>query len=290
MSSCSSCHDKTCSAKEKQETETVAEFEQRQRLQSNLCRIKDKIVVLSGKGGVGKSTVAVNLAQTLTQKGYKVGLLDVDVHGPSVPTLLGLSGHSIRGSGDGVDPLIAGDLKVMSVGFLLQDENEAVIWRGPAKYGVIKQLLATVNWGHLDYLVVDCPPGTGDEPLATMELLGDVSGAVIVTTPQDLALCDVRRSITFCRRLSAPIYGVIENMSGFVCPHCLERIDIFKSGGSLDMTQEMGVKHLGSLPIMPEVVRAGDAGTPISQSSQHESAREAFEIVFKKLMTEIEEH
>ena len=290
MSSCSSCQNKSCSAQEKKETESDAEFEQRQRLLSNLCRIKNKIVVLSGKGGVGKSTIAVNLAQALLDRGHRVGLLDVDVHGPSVPTMLGLAGHGVQGSNDGVEPLIAGGLKVMSVGFLLQDENEAVIWRGPAKYGVIKQLLATVNWGDLDYLIVDSPPGTGDEPLATMELLGDVSGAVIVTTPQDLALCDVRRSITFCRRLSAPIYGVVENMSGFLCPHCNERIDIFKAGGSIDMTQDMGVKHLGSLTLLPEVVRAGDSGRPILHPASDEEAKMAFEEVFENLIKEIETH
>ena len=287
MSSCSTCSDSACSAKKQLDGESAEQYQQRQALHSRLCQIKKKVVVLSGKGGVGKSTVAVNFALSLAHSGLKVGLLDVDVHGPSVPTLLGVAGHTVTGEGNGVDPIVAQGIKVMSVGFLLQDENEAVIWRGPAKYGVIKQLLSTVNWGELDCLVVDCPPGTGDEPLATMELLGEVSGAIVVTTPQKLAVSDVRRSVTFCHRLSVPILGVIENMSGFICPHCQENVDVFKTGGGEDITSDFGLRNLGTLPLMPEIVIAGDDGVPVVKREEDTAAKRAFERVFSPLVKEL---
>ncbi|MEN6537762.1 MAG: Mrp/NBP35 family ATP-binding protein, partial [Bryobacteraceae bacterium] len=198
-------------------------------LEETLRRIKHKIVVLSGKGGVGKSTVAVNLAVSLGLAGNKVGILDVDIHGPSVPKMLHLEDHRLESNGQKLIPAEVGNIKAISIGFLLQGADDAVIWRGPRKAGLIKQFVEEVNWGDLYYLIVDCPPGTGDEPLSVIQALGNTDGAVVVTTPQDVALVDVRKSISFCQQLGLPVLGVIENMSGFVCPHCGEVADIFKS-------------------------------------------------------------
>jgi len=225
--------------------------------------IQHKIIVLSGKGGVGKSTVAVNVAMALTMARKQVGLFDADVHGPSVPKLMGLEKAKPVIKGDYlVPPEFEGDMKVMSLGFLIRGKNEAVVWRGPMKTQAINQLLKDTLWGPLDYLVIDCPPGTGDEPLSVIQLIGDVDGAVVVTTPQEVALADVRRSINFCQALKVPVLGVVENMSGFVCPHCGERTDIFKSGSGEAMAAKMGVPFLGSVPIDPEVMRSCDAGRP----------------------------
>ncbi|MCU0846478.1 MAG: Mrp/NBP35 family ATP-binding protein [Spirochaetes bacterium] len=229
-----------------------------------MSRIAHKIVVLSGKGGVGKSTVAVNLAVSLARKKFKTGLLDIDIHGPSVPKLLGLENSKLFGTDDGkILPVEYDDfLKVMSVGFMLSETDDAVIWRGPLKYGIIKQFLKDVLWGNLDYLIVDSPPGTGDEPLSVCQLMEKPEGAVIVTTPQDVALVDVRKSITFCRQLNMPVIGVIENMSGFICPHCGNESQIFKSGGGRNMALDMNVPFLGSIPIDIGIVEKSDAGTP----------------------------
>lgn len=232
-------------------------------LKDNMAKIKHKIIVMSGKGGVGKSTVATNLAVALAEKKFKTGLLDIDVHGPSVPKLLGVEDQMAAGSGDkSIIPVKYNDyLSIMSVGFLMPDRDQAVIWRGPLKYGVIKQFLTDVLWGELDYLIVDSPPGTGDEPLSICQLIENPDGAVIVTTPQDVALVDVRKSVTFCRQLKMPVIGVVENMSGFVCPHCGKETEIFKSGGGRDMAHDMGVPFLGSIPLEPRIVESGDDGT-----------------------------
>ena len=249
---CESCSDKQgCGEKSEEE----------QALCNALARIKNKIVVLSGKGGVGKSTVAVNLAQALATAGMKTGLLDVDVHGPSLPRLLSLSGERARLDAGRLEPLSAGpNLWVMSLGFLLSSASEAVIWRGPAKMGVIKQFLRDVAWGDLDYLVVDCPPGTGDEPLSVLQLLGPEAKALIVTTPQGVAVDDVRRSVTFCAELGNPVLGIVENMSGHLCSKCGQVEDIFGSGGGEALAEETGVPFLGKIPLDPEVARAGDEG------------------------------
>ncbi|MGA1796847.1 MAG: iron-sulfur cluster carrier protein MrpORP [bacterium] len=235
-------------------------------LRERMARVKHKILVLSGKGGVGKSTIAVNMAVALALAGKKSGLLDVDVHGPSVPKLLNLGGKKIEATDAGIIPIGFGEnLKVMSLGLLLQGQNEPVIWRGPLKFGVIRQFLQDVIWGELDFLVVDSPPGTGDEPLSVAQLLLEEGGgvhAVIVTTPQEVALADVRKSVNFCRSLNVPIVGVVENMSGFVCPHCGTASAIFKTGGGEQMAHEMGVHFLGSVPLDPQVVEASDEGKP----------------------------
>lgn len=236
-----------------------------QRLRTALQRIQHKILVFSGKGGVGKSTVAVNLAVTLAQSGLRVGLLDLDFHGPSVPTLLGLRKERAVQGGVGILPVEAHEMKVMSVAFLLEKEDAAVIWRGPMKMATIRQLLTDVEWGDLDVLVFDAPPGTGDEPLSICQLIPDADGAILVTTPQEVALSDVRRSIRFCEQLRLPVLGVIENMAGFACPACGEIADIFRRGGGERMAGEMQVPFLGAVPLDAAIVRAGDEGIPYVQ-------------------------
>jgi len=250
------------------------ELEQAQ-VRQRMASIKHKILVLSGKGGVGKSTVAVNLAVSLALAGKPTGLLDIDIHGPSVPKILSLEGEGVVPGQDGMLPVRMGEnLKVMSIGFLLPSGDDAVIWRGPRKYHTIKQFLKDVEWGDLDFLIVDSPPGTGDEPLAIAQLLENADGALVVTTPQDVALSDVRRGITFCRSLNLPVLGVIENMSGFVCPKCGERTDIFRSGGGEKMATEMKVPFLGRIPIDPQIVEACDSGQPyIQQFADSATAR-----------------
>lgn len=259
-SPCSRCSSTTCAAHHRQEGESETAFVDRQKLQSRLCRIRHKIVVLSGKGGVGKSMVAVNLAVALTMRGKDIGLLDIDVHGPSIPTMLGLEGHTIGGSEDGMLPVLLGRLKVMSAGFLLKSQDDAVIWRGPMKMNAIKQFLKDVFWGDLDYLIIDSPPGTGDEPLAICRLIGDMDGAVIVTTPQKVAAVDVRKSISFCRKMGVPILGLVENMSGFVCPQCGTVSRILSSGGGRKIAVDMDVPFLGSIPMDPKIAEACDEG------------------------------
>lgn len=254
-------------------------------LDDRMGRIRHKIMVLSGKGGVGKSTVAVNLSVALALAGKRVGLLDVDFHGPSIPRLLGLEGGRVGARGETILPVEhRSGLKVMSLGFLIGGESEAVIWRGPMKMNVIKQFLQDVEWGELDHLVMDFPPGTGDEPLSVAQLIKGVSGAVVVTTPQELALSDVRRCIAFCRKLDVPVLGVIENMSGFACPKCGENVDIFKRGGGEVMAREVGVPFLGRVPIDPELVETSDAGRPMVLAETHSETTKAFLQIVKPVL------
>ena len=246
-------------------------------LQRRMRDIGRKLLVLSGKGGVGKSTVAANLAVALARAGKTVGLLDVDVHGPSIPKLMGLEGRRPTMDGAQLEPLRVTDkLKVMSIAFLLGSRSDAVIWRGPLKYNVIRQFLKDVAWGRLDYLVIDSPPGTGDEPLSVAQLVGSPAGALIVTTPQDLSISDVRRCVSFCNALSLPVTGIVENMSGFVCPKCGEKTDLFKTGGGQTLAEEMNVPFLGRIPIDPQVVDSGDSGTPFVQRFPDSGAAKAF--------------
>ncbi len=254
-------------------------------LESRMGDIGQKVLVLSGKGGVGKSTVAANLAAALAQTGKRVGLLDVDVHGPSIPKLMGLEDQPVQSSGTELLPVKLNDhLAVMSIGFLLSSGNDPVIWRGPRKYHLIRQFLKDVLWGQLDYLVVDSPPGTGDEPLSVAQMVGSPAGAVIVTTPQDVAISDVRRCVSFCNTLSLPILGIVENMSGFVCPRCGETIDLFKRGGGAALAREVNVPLLGQIPIDVEVVNAGDAGTPLLGNGPHSPAATAFSQVVEAIV------
>lgn len=272
----------SCNVNHKQASQDTKDEE----LKHQISEIKHKIVVLSGKGGVGKSTVATNLAVALSLKGKRVGLLDIDFHGPSVPKLLGLENQPLGMDGNGIVPSGYGEnLKVMSIGFMLQNQDDAVIWRGPLKMGAIKQFLTDVKWGALDFLIVDSPPGTGDEPLSIMQILGEGTKAVIVTTPQDISLSDVRKSITFCHKMNVAIIGVIENMSGFVCPHCGEAVNIFKTGGGEKMAKEMGTPFLGRIPLDPQIVESGDSGQPYVDASAKSESAKAFEQAIQSILS-----
>ena len=252
----------------------------------NLSKINQIIVVLSGKGGVGKSTVAVNLALSLALRGLRTGLMDVDIHGPSVPKLLNLTDKRPTVKGDEIIPItyLSDLLKVMSMGFLLQGTEQAVIWRGPLKYSMIKDFIAHVQWGSLDYLVVDCPPGTGDEPLSVAQFLKGKAKAVIVTTPQQVATIDVEKCITFCKQLELPVVGVIENMSGFVCPHCGITVDIFSKGGGELLATQYGIPFLGSIPLDPDIARSGDEEKPYVYFYSKTVAAKVFDDMVEKIV------
>jgi ATP-binding protein involved in chromosome partitioning len=244
----------------------------------SLGKIKNKILVMSGKGGVGKSTVAVNLAMSLAKRGHKVGLMDVDLHGPDVVRMLNLQGVlETPAEPEGlISPLTHGEnLKVVSLEYMMKDRDEAIIWRGPLKIQAIRQFIADMDWGELDYLVVDSPPGTGDEPLTVAQTIPLVK-AVVVTTPQQVALADVRKSISFCKSVKIDVVGVVENMSGFVCPHCGETVDIFKSGGGEQVARQFDLPFLGRIPMDPQVVAAGDDGTTYLSSDEQSPAVQAF--------------
>jgi len=276
---------KSSTARKLPSKEEIEEIRERLALQDNISRIKHKIVVLSGKGGVGKSTIATNIALALSLKGQKVGLMDVDIHGPSIPKMLGLEGATLKGSEEGLAPIVFSDnLRVISVGFILKTQSDAIIWRAPLKHKIIKEFLTDVKWGEMDYLIIDSPPGTGDEPLSTIQLMEDADGAIVVTTPQDVALTDVRKAITFCRQVRLPIIGVVENMSGFVCPHCNKTVDIFKSGGGEKMASEMDVPFLGRIPLEPKIVETGDNGHPYLQGYRDSETARAFSVVIEPLL------
>ncbi len=238
------------------------------RLKRRLALIRHSVVVLSGKGGVGKSTVAVHLAAAARRAGLAAGLLDVDIHGPSLPTMLGVTRAPVVVAGDALIPVEVGGVKVMSMGFLLGDQDQAVVWRGPMKMKAIAQFLTDVEWGELDLLVVDAPPGTGDEPLSVCQLLEHPDGAVVVTTPQDVAITAVRKSVTFCRRLGIEVIGVVENMSGFVCPGCGLVTDVFGAGAGERMAASMGVPFLGRVPMHPQITATCDAGAALAAATE----------------------
>ncbi|MEA4862539.1 MAG: P-loop NTPase [Victivallaceae bacterium] len=261
------------------------ESEQDCRLKLGMSKIKNKLVVMSGKGGVGKSTVAVNLAAALALEGKNVGLLDVDIHGPSVPKMLHLENQRPSSENELLLPVAVGNLKVMSIGFLLHNPDDAVIWRGPAKIGLIKQLLSDVVWGDLDYLVIDCPPGTGDEPLSICQMIPD-GQAVLVTTPQQVAASDVAKSLNFCNQLGYKVLGIVENMAGFVCPKCGEVTEIFSAGAGEELAARFNVKLLGRVPIDPAVCRGGDAGTPFVHSFADSAAAKAFAAIIAPLLAD----
>ena len=251
-----------------------------------LAKIKHVLVVLSGKGGVGKSTVAANLALGLTLRGKQVGLLDVDVHGPSIPKILGLQGERAMSDGEKLLPAETPEgLKVMSTALILEKPDEPIVWRGPLKAGVIKQFLGEVRWGELDYLIVDCPPGTGDEPLSICQLIPNADGAILVTTPQQVATLDVSKSITFCNQIGMRIVGLIENMSGFTCPCCGTFTPIFKTGGGEALAKEYGLPFLGKLPIATEIGASGDEGRPFVVSHPESPAAKAFMAVVDEVLS-----
>ncbi|MGE4285476.1 MAG: P-loop NTPase [Phycisphaerae bacterium] len=252
--------------------------------EQSLNKIGKKILVMSGKGGVGKSSVAVNLAAWLHSQGKKVGLLDVDLHGPSVPRMLNVSGKDVQQYGEMVLPATTLDgMKVMSIGFMLESDSSPVIWRGPAKHSVIDQFVNKVLWGELDYLIVDCPPGTGDEPLSAVQTLKDPYGAVIVTTPQQVSVVDVKKCISFCEKIQVKVLGVLENMAGFVCQGCGKRVDIFQSGGGEAVAEEFSVPFLGSIPMDAEVVESGETGAPIILRGTDSTTAQAMATAFGKI-------
>jgi len=231
-------------------------------IRERLKEFKHKLLVMSGKGGVGKSTVAAYLSVMLARKGFRVGLMDVDLHGPSIPRLLGLKGNILSSQeGNKAIPLqYMPNLEVMSIESLLGDKDAATIWRGPLKIGVIKQFIADIAWSNADYLIIDSPPGTGDEPLTIAQVIPDTK-AVIVTTPQEISLADVRKSINFCRQVNMEILGLVENGSGLTCPHCGKTIDLYKTNGGMLTAKKAGLNLLGSLPLEPDIVVEGDNGT-----------------------------
>lgn len=233
-----------------------------EKLNTNLKNISHILFVLSGKGGVGKSTLATNIAIYLANKKNKVGLLDIDIHGPSIPKLLGIENAKLTITENEIHSVtVTPYLHVMSMAFLLQNQDHPVIWRGPMKMGAIQQFLRDVNWGKLDYLIIDLPPGTGDEPLSIAQLIPKADGAIIVTTPQDVALLSVRKSISFVQKMGLPVIGIIENMSGFKCPHCGKAINLFKTGGAQQAAKDFNVPFLGKIPLEPAIAESGDAGT-----------------------------
>jgi len=251
---------------------------------NSLKKIKHVLIIMSGKGGVGKSTVAANLAVALSMRGYETGLMDVDIHGPNIPKMLKIEDAVITGDENGLFPVIVPPhLKVMSMAFLLQDRDSPVIWRGPMKMGAIKQFIGDVRWGELDYLIVDLPPGTGDEPLSIAQLIPKADGSIVVTTPQEVALLDSRKSVNFSKSLKLPVIGIIENMSGMICPHCGERIDLFKVGGGKKAAEDLDVPFLGAVPIDPKVVISSDDGMPIVLLDSDSEAAKAFVDIVNKI-------
>ena len=257
-------------------------------IRENMKDVKHKIVVLSGKGGVGKTTVATNLATSFAKRGLKSGILDVDIYGPNVPKLLGLEGQHPLADDKAIIPVSGPlDLKVMSMGFLLQHSDDAVAWRGPLVGKAIQQFLSDVKWGELDVIVVDLPPGTGDEILSILQSIPDIDGVIIVSTPQEVAVLDARRAIKLVEKMGVPILGIIENMSEFVCPHCETSHKLFGEGVTQRAADEFKVQHLGALPLDPRIIKLSDDGTPFVVADPESKAAKAFGDVVDKLSKKI---
>jgi len=262
----------------------MANKEEDIKVTKTLKKIKNRLLVFSGKGGVGKTTVAVNLALAFAQKGMKVGLMDVDIHGPNVAKMFGVEDKRMIVSPEGIKTVLVDDnLKLVSMSFLLENPNLPVIWRGPMKMKAIQQFIGDVEWGELDWLVIDSPPGTGDEPLSVAQLI-PASGAVVVTTPQEVSLMDSRKAVAFARKLNLVVLGIIENMSGMVCPHCGKEIDLFKVGGGERAARELGVPFLGRIPLDPQIVTASDEGKPFISTQPDSEASQAFLKVTEKII------
>ena len=260
---------------------------QQQQQNITLPNITSKIAIASGKGGVGKSTVATNLAISLANAGGKVGLMDADAYGPSIPTMMGIQEQPKVSPERKLIPLVRHNIKLMSIGFMVPEE-QAMIWRGPMLHSSIRQLLSDVEWGELDYLIIDLPPGTGDVALSLTQAI-PLTGALIVTTPQDVALADVRRGVAMFERLGVPILGIIENMSYFLCPHCNEKTEIFRKDGGKNTSERFGVAFLGQIPLDAEVCTAGDIGVPIVAGHPESPQSEAFGAVAQELATVLAE-
>lgn len=250
-------------------------LDEEKKVHGRMSKVKHKIMVMSGKGGVGKSTVAANLAVAMAKLGKRVGILDSDLHGPSIPKIMGVEGLHPTGGVTGIYPILSGSgVRVISMDFFLESSDMPVIWRGPLKMSAIRQFLGDVDWGELDYLFIDLPPGTGDEPLSVMQLLPELDGTVIVTAPSDLSQTVVRKAVNMSRKMNIPVIGIIENMSGFVCPKCGERYDLLGSGGGKKLAEEMKVNFLGQIPIDPKICEDSDIGTPfIIENPDSESSK-----------------
>jgi len=259
-----------------------------EKLKRNMSQIKHKILVLSNKGGVGKSLVAVNLACSLSEKGFKVGILDADLHGPSVAKMLGFEGRKLQGSSEGIIPMsVSSDLVAVSMASLIESSDAPLIWRGPLKMMALKQFLGEVKWGNLDYLIIDSPPGTGDEPLSICQLIPELDGGVIVTTPQGVALLDSRKCINFLKNLNIPILGIIENMSGLKCPHCGKNIDLFKSGGGEKVALEFNIPFLGKIPIDINLVESSDEGKPYILQYKNSDTAQVFSKIVELILSKM---
>lgn len=268
---------------------SAEKIEEDSKLNESLGKIKHVIIVLSGKGGVGKSTVSSNLACALSNMGYDTGIMDIDITGPNIPKMFGIEDEKLNvHDGKLVPVMIPPSLKVMSMAFLIPTKDTPILWRGPIKMTAIRQFLEDVEWGDLDYLVIDMPPGTGDEALSIMQLIPKPDGAVIVTTPQDVSLIDSRKTISFVGEVKIPIIGLIENMSGFACPNCKTVTDIFKSGGGQAIAKEFGIQFLGKVPIESSVVDSGDAGLPIVLSNPESLSAKAFNSIIEKIVRTVE--
>jgi Mrp family chromosome partitioning ATPase len=242
----------------------------------SLGKIKNKILVMSGKGGVGKTSTSVNLSIALADNGYNVGIMDVDLHGPDVPRMLGLEGTPQVNENKKLNPIsYSKTLKAISIESFTPNKDDAIIWRGPLKFSAIKQFIGDIDWGNLDFLIIDAPPGTGDEPLTVAQTISDAK-AIIVTTPQEVALADVRKSINFCKTVKMELFGLIENMSGFSCPHCDEMIELFGTGGGEKTANQMGVRFLGKIPFDPKMVACGDSGVCYQESHSDSAVTRAF--------------
>jgi len=262
-------------------------------LRETLTVIRHKVFVLSGKGGVGKSTVAVNLAASLAARGYETGILDIDIHGPNVSKMLGLEGLTLSSGGkkDKISPFRPFPrLKVISMAGLLPDSDSPVIWRGPLKMAAIRQFLQDVDWGPLDFLIVDSPPGTGDEPLSVAQLIPEADGAVIVTTPQEVALLDSRKCVNFSKKLNLPVLGIVENMSGLRCPHCDGHIPLFSEGGGKTAAEELDVPFLGALPIAPDMPNHCDKGQPYVLTDEKNELKDAFQQIVNRVVEAVEKN
>lgn len=256
---------------------TGAMDEQDTAVQDSLGRIKHKFIVMSGKGGVGKTSTSVNLAMALASQGSRVGILDVDLHGPDVPRMLGLEGMLDLSKNRKLNPMRYSEyLAAVSIESISPSKDDAIIWRGPVKYSAIRQFIGEVEWGQLDFLIIDSPPGTGDEPLTVAQTISDAK-AIIVTTPQEVSLADVRKSINFCKTVNMEIFGLIENMSGFACPHCGEALDLFGSGGGEKTAEAMGVPFLGRIPFDTRLVSCGDAGKSFRDTHTDSPVSKAFD-------------
>jgi len=282
---CESCDESSsCSQKEK-------EVHAEERLRSKLSFIRHRIMVMSGKGGVGKSTVATNLAVALSRDGLDVGIMDADIHGPNIPKMLGIESAQIQAGANGMIPVdVLPHLKVISMAFFIGDQDNPVVWRGPLKHSAINQFLGEVDWGRLDYLIVDLPPGTGDEPLSVAHLIKEVDGSIVVTTPQEVALLDSRKAVTFSRMLNIPVIGIVENMSGLICPHCQKEISLFKTGGGEKAARDLKVPFMGRIPIDPEIVVDCDRGMPFVIAHPDSEAAKVFHQIAERCKAHMEFH